>query len=190
MNRFLNFSLLTLCICTSTAYSAGSFPDLEKCYRDDGQLETTKKDGKETTVYKGQAEVAADCNAKVAARAHTEKSADKLLELAGIVGRNSNWASAVAIFVIGAKSTKEGVAKICSHKDALYALEDALARPADNDEAKNAKQLMAACWPKNKTSIVGLLKADQNGYVIDNVCIFLQEKNAVAIEQKAICTKK
>lgn len=159
---------------TSAAVAAGN-QDLEKCYQQYGQVETTQQGGKKVTVYKDQAEVAADCNQKVIARAKKEKKVPAILDLAGVIGKNSNWQSAMPVYTIAAKADAKKAT--CTAKDPLYSLDLALASPADHAHAKGGVEFMGACWPAIKGELEKMAKAS-SGYTKDNVCAFLTGKKA------------
>ena len=173
-------------ICFSSAFAAGKYPDLEKCYQSYGQVETTEKGGKKVSFYKDQGQVAGECNDKVLARARKEKKVPDVLALAGIIGRNSNWQSAMPVYSVAAKIDAKKAA--CIDKDPMYALGLALSSPADNDHAIGALAFMNVCWPKNKDALVELLKGDGGtGYAKDHLCKFLTDKKSLPADKQNLC---
>jgi hypothetical protein len=161
---------------------------LEACYQAYGQLETTAKGGKKVTVYKDQAEVAAECNAKVVARAKTLKTKAEVLELAGVIGRNSNWQSAMPVYARAA-ALDPGV---CVDKDPLETLDLALESPVDHPHAAGARAFMAACWSASKESKDRYVKLLRGASSLKraNVCSFLQARNGRPKDKLDACAAR
>lgn len=176
--------LVVLPLLSQTGLAESKFPKLEKCYQAFGQLEETSQSGKKVTVYKTQAEVAAECNRTVVAEAKKSKTKEAVIELAGVIGRNSNWAQAMPIYVSGAKKFK---ANICKDNDAIYALDAALEHPGTDDSVKHAKEFLAACWPVCKEIVIGMLKPESSSYVKPTLCNFLKSKKALPKDKIEIC---
>jgi hypothetical protein len=178
-------TLIAIAAASIASVTIAAFPELEKCYQQYGQLETSNSGGKKVTVYKDGAQVAGDCNEKVLARAQKEESESEILALAGVIGRNSNWASAMPVYTVAAKKNPS---KICEDKDALYGLADALARPETDSIAKGGVEFMSTCWPNGKTAFTGLLVGNGD-YVNTNVCRFLKSKDAIPARRASTCKK-
>lgn len=178
-------TLIAVVAASFASITFAAYPELEKCYQQYGQLETTESSNKRVTVYKDGAEVAGDCNEKVLARAQKEANLAEILALAGIIGRNSNWASAMPVFTVAAKKNPS---KVCEDKDALYGLGDALARPETDKIAIKAVEFMSTCWPHGKTEFAALIAGD-NDYVKKNVCRFLKSKDAIPTRRANACKK-
>jgi len=160
----------------------GKYKDLESCYQAFGQLETTQQGSKKVEVYKTEAEVAVGCNQRVIAKAKTAKTLPEVIELAGVIGTRSNWQSAMPVYTIGVKLD----ARSCGGKDQLYALDLALASPADNDHAKSGFAFMDACWKTSKQTFVEMMGAS-SGYTKTNLCDFMKHKNALPAAKKDFC---
>lgn len=176
--------MLALCLGASAAVSAPA--ELEKCYQKFGQVEETQSDGKKTSVYKDAAEVATQCNEKIIAQAAASTDEGAIKTFAGIIGRNSNWASAMPVFTLAAKRNPKVA---CSDADAMYGLGDALARPGTDKIAADALAFLTTCWPNGKDEFGKLLTGGQNGYVKTNLCQFLKSKNAIPARRSALCKK-
>jgi hypothetical protein len=168
-----------------TAALAGT-ADLEKCYQKHGQVERTRDGGKEVETYKDSAQVAGDCNAKILARAQAEKDEAEVKALAGVIGRNSNWGSAMPVFTVLAKRNPKTA---CGDENALYGLADALSRPGTDKIATEAVTFLSTCWPNGKEEFVKLLTSGQNDYAKTNLCQFLKSKDAIPNRRKALCKK-
>lgn len=183
-----------ICIFLGTVMSVGlALPSparaesaLEKCYSGWGEVEETVKGGKKVTRYKSEADVAEECNAKIIAKAKSEPSKAKILELATVIGTKSNWANALPVFELAAKKDNE----ICANKEATYSVSMALSRPSDDKPAKEAFQFLRSCWPKSKEVTLALLEKSEEGYEQKNLCAFLKEKDPKAVESSGKCTAK
>lgn len=159
---------------------------IEKCYSAWGEVEETAKGGKKVTRFKSESDVAEECDAKVIAKAKSEPSKEKILELATVIGTKSNWANALPVFELAAKKDRE----LCSNKQATYSVSIALSRPADDKPAKEAFQFLKSCWPKSKEVTLALLEKSENGYEKENLCNFLKENDAKAGESSGKCAAK
>jgi hypothetical protein len=170
----------------SSASAEDKYEAMGKCYQAYGQIETVMQDGKKITTYKDQAQVAAECNARVVEKAKAETKVDDILGWAKVIGVNSNWQSAMPVFTLAARA--DASKATCTAKDPLYSLELALSAPSDNPWAVNAFAFLNACWPKNRDTLVDFLTKD--GYVKDNACKFLGDKNALPDGKKWLCSTK
>jgi hypothetical protein len=173
-----------LSVLVGTAASAeDKYDAMAKCYQAYGQIETVTQDGKRVTTYKDEATVAAECNAKVLERAKSEVLVNDILKWAALVGTHSNWQSAVPVFTLAVRA--DTTKAVCSAKDPLYALDLALAAPADHPHAIGAVGFMDACWPADKDTIAGYLT--KGGYQTSNACKFLEDKHSLPDGKRWLC---
>lgn len=170
---------------TTSAFAAGKYADLEKCYQVHGQLEEVQKDGKKITTYKSQGDVAFECNEKVVAKTKGVKSYADVKELASIVGRNSNWQSALAVYTEGSKSAPKK--EVCEDSDAYRSAGLALSSPADHVHSKNAIAYFDACWSVLSKDIPDLLTAESDSYHKEHLCKYLKGKKALPKDKEALC---
>ncbi len=181
--RFLVGSLLALA--ASAAMAAGKYPELEGCYQVNGQLEETVEGGKKVTRYKSEADVSEGCNVKVLAKAKGLASVEGIKELASIIGRHSNWQSAVPVYTEGAKTAAKKT--ICPDSDAWRAADLALSSPAGHVHSTAALAFFDACWDVAKKDIVEKLDSGSDAYQKEHLCKFLKDKKALAASQHSLC---
>jgi alkylated DNA nucleotide flippase Atl1 len=161
------------------------FEAMGRCYQASGQIETVTTDGKRVTTYKDPAEVAAECNAKVLARAQTETRVEDALAWARVIGTHSNWQSAVPVFTIAARL--DATHATCTTSESLYALELSLGSPVDDPQAVAGAAFVSACWPAVRDALVGLLP--KGGYPTQNACKLLTDRKALPDGKKWLCAK-
>lgn len=167
------------------AAAAGKHSELEKCYQQHGQLEEVQKDGKKITTYKSPAEVAEECNEKVVAKVKGVKTLEEVKELASIVGRNSNWQSAVPVYTEGAKSAPKKA--VCDDSDAWRSADLALSSPEGHAHSTGALAFFDVCWEVMRKDIQDKLDASSGSYQKTHLCKFLKGKNALSEAQKKLC---
>jgi hypothetical protein len=166
--------------------AADSLEKLENCYRTAMVADQTKDEsGTKTTEVLSEEQMVVRCNKKVIEQASNEKDLDQVLALAGLIGRNSNWESAAPVYVIAAKLDQK---KTCNDENAIRAIKNGVAHPADYGTVKGARLLMEGCWPEDKAMISRLLTEAEDSYTKESVCPFLRaHKVALTALKKSIC---
>lgn len=178
-------ALIFLTLAATPAGAAGKFPELESCYQTNGQLEETMEGGKKITRYKSEADVSESCNVKVLAKAKGLASLEGIKELASIIGRHSNWQSAVPVYTEGAKTAAKKA--VCPDADAWRAADLALSSPAGHSHSTAALAFFEACWDVAKKDIVEKLDASSDAYQKEHLCKFLKGKKALVASQERLC---
>ena len=160
---------------TTSSFADESIEKLESCYGTPLITQQTQEGDTKTTEVLSEDQMAARCNHKVLDEAAKAKDVDKVLALAGVIGRKSNWPSSAPAYAIAAKIDQK---KTCNDENAILSIKMGLAHPADYAPVKGVKLLMEACWPEDKGMLTHLVVDASDSYTKLSLCPFLQVHQA------------